>query len=298
MTVSSTTNRIEYTADGSAVTFAYPFKIFEDADLDVYVDSVLKTLSTDYTVTGAGSDSGGNVVFTSPPASSKVVLIIRVLDQTQETDLPTNDKFPSTAVENALDKATMLAQELAEVDRRALKLAVTSLYENLTLVDPQASKFLRWKADLTGLENADVVSSGSITVPVTVAEGGTGSTTAAGARTALDAAQQFAPEALTPGASPAIDASLSDTFTLVPNQNFSLPNPTNPTNGQRIIIRIKQDATGSRLLTSFGSKWRGGADIPLTDVVLSTAANAVDYLGAYYNSTDDKWDVIAFTKGY
>lgn len=118
---------------------------------------------------------------------------------------------------------------------------------------------------------------------------------AAAARTATGAAKQLAPVALTPDTTVAIDASLSDTFTLLADQNFVLGNPTNGTDGQRIIIRIKQDGTGGRTLT-FDSDWRLGTDI--TAVVLSTDANKVDYIGAYYNSTDDKWDVLAFVKGY
>ena len=298
MTITATVNRIEYVGNGAQVQFAYPFKIFQSGDLQVFLDGVPKILSTHYSVDGVGADGGGNVTFFVPPASSVVVLIVRVEPFTQETDLPANDKFPSTSVEDALDKLTMLTQQLNEVDGRALKLALTSLFDNLTLPDPQSSLFLRWRADLTGLENAAVVAAGSISVPVTVAEGGTGSTTAADARAALDAAQQLAPEALTAGGSVTIDASLSDTFTLVANQNFTLADPTNPTNGQRIVIRIKQDGTGNRLLSSFGSKWRGGADIALVDVILSTGAGKVDYIGAYYNTTDDKWDILAFVKGY
>lgn len=103
------------------------------------------------------------------------------------------------------------------------------------------------------------------------------------------------PTALTPGTAVSVDASLNTVFTLVPAQNFTLANPTNPTNGQRIVFRIKQDGTGSRIIT-LGTKYRFGADI--TTVVLSTAASKTDYLTVYYDSTDDKWDIVAFVKGY
>lgn len=65
--------------------------------------------------------------------------------------------------------------------------------------------------------------------------------------------------------------------------------------GQAVRIRFKQDGTGSRLLT-LDSKFRLGADI--TSVTLSTAANKIDYLGVIYHSSDDKYDVVAFVKGY
>jgi hypothetical protein len=54
MTVASTINKVSYTAAGSQTVFAYTFKIYVDADLKVYVNGILKTLTTDYTVSGAG----------------------------------------------------------------------------------------------------------------------------------------------------------------------------------------------------------------------------------------------------
>jgi hypothetical protein len=105
-----------------------------------------------------------------------------------------------------------------------------------------------------------------------------------------------APTALTAGATVATNCSLNDYFTLVANTaSWTLSNPTNPVAGKRIMWRIKQDATGSRVM-SLDTDFRLGADI--TAVVLSTAANKVDYLGAVYDATDAKWDVVAFVKGY
>jgi hypothetical protein len=91
----------------------------------------------------------------------------------------------------------------------------------------------------------------------------------------------------------AIDANAGDIFDIAATANFTLDNPTNPTNGQTIHLRITQDATGSRLLT-LGTKWNVG---PLT-VVLSTGVNKRDHLIAQYHSTADKWDITGFQKGY
>lgn len=91
----------------------------------------------------------------------------------------------------------------------------------------------------------------------------------------------------------AIDANAGDIFDVAATANFTLDNPTNPTNGQVIHLRITQDATGSRILT-LGTKWNVGQ---LT-VTLSTAANKRDHLIAQYHSTADKWDITGFQKGY
>ena len=134
MTVSTTTNRASYSGNGSTTAFAYGFKIFADADLTVIIrtDSTgvetTKTLTTHYTVSGAGSASGGNVTFTSGniPASGETIVILRELTLTQGTDYVANDPFPAESHEDALDRLTMITQQLAEETGRSLKLSQTN----------------------------------------------------------------------------------------------------------------------------------------------------------------------------
>ena len=106
MTVSTTTIKNSASGNGTLHSFAYGFKIFADADLDVIVRSAtgtetVKTLNTDYIVTNAGVDSGGNVLFKfnigsfyvihfsssdKRPQTGVTVLIKRSLDLKQSTD--------------------------------------------------------------------------------------------------------------------------------------------------------------------------------------------------------------------
>ena len=80
--------------------------------------------------------------------------------------------------------------------------------------------------------------------------------------------------ALIPGTTVDVDMSDFNNFSLEPVQNFTLSNPTEETVGQRGVITITQDATGSRVVT-LGSEYKtiGGAGITLT-----TTASAVDLL--------------------
>lgn len=99
-------DRVEYLATGSETTFAYPFRIFEESDLQVYVNSILQTPNTHYTVTGIGSAGGGNVLFVSAPAANASVVILRhfralslfdILDIAVTFDPVTGDVATSTA---------------------------------------------------------------------------------------------------------------------------------------------------------------------------------------------------------
>jgi hypothetical protein len=114
MTVSSTTTKVSYTGNGSTSVFAYTFKIFANTEIKVWVNGVLQTLTTHYTVSGAGSSSGGNVTFetASIPANTHPIVFGRNIARTQVTDYVENDTFPAETHEAALDKLTLIAQEI------------------------------------------------------------------------------------------------------------------------------------------------------------------------------------------
>ena len=146
MTVSTTTSKASASANGTQHSFAYGFKIFADADLQVTVRAAdgtetLKTLNTHYIVTNAGSSSGGNVLFkfntgTSSdahysssdqrPADGETVVIKRELTLTQGTDYVANDPFPAESHEDALDRLTFISQQQQEELDRTIKASVTN----------------------------------------------------------------------------------------------------------------------------------------------------------------------------
>lgn len=81
-------------------------------------------------------------------------------------------------------------------------------------------------------------------------------------------------------------------LTLTGNVTFNI---TNGTDGQAIKLRVRQDATGSRIWTS-GANLRFSADI--TSVTLSTTASKLDYVAFEWNGTDGKADVLATNYGF
>ena len=133
MTVSSTTVKNSYSGNGSTSSFAYTFKILQDSDLVVIIRSstgteTTKNLTSHYTVSGAGSSSGGSVTFTSGniPASGETVVIRRNVPQTQSIDYIANDPFPAETHEEGLDRATLVAQQISEATDRSIKLSRTN----------------------------------------------------------------------------------------------------------------------------------------------------------------------------
>ena len=91
MTISTTIIKNSYSGNGSQTVFPYTFKISVNADIQVILRSSLgtetvKSISTDYTVSGAGNANGGNVTMIVAPASGETLVIRRATIQTQTID--------------------------------------------------------------------------------------------------------------------------------------------------------------------------------------------------------------------
>lgn len=153
MTVSSSTTKVSLSANGTQHSFAYTYKIFADADLEVIVRTsagaeTVQTLNTNYIVTGAGNASGGNVLFKfntgdasnahhdastdHRPADGTTVVIRRNLTLTQGTDYVENDPFPAAAHEDALDRLTMVTQQIQEEVDRSIKASTGNTFSGAT----------------------------------------------------------------------------------------------------------------------------------------------------------------------
>jgi hypothetical protein len=132
MTVSTTTSSVgPYACNGSTTEFPVTFPFLENDDLVVYLidsDGVSTTLAldTNYTVTGAGGSSG-TVTTVSTYASGYTILIDRVVDLLQETDLENQATYYPEVLEDALDKLTMIAQQLDSGVSRSIKFPTSDM---------------------------------------------------------------------------------------------------------------------------------------------------------------------------
>ena len=134
MTISSTTTKNSYSGNNSTTAFNYTFYIPTNTDIQVIVRSSTGTEtvkaegtgSANYSISGVGSSSGGTVTFVTPPASGETVVLRRNTAKTQSTDYVANDPFPAETHEDALDKLTIIGQDLQEQVDRSLKLSRTN----------------------------------------------------------------------------------------------------------------------------------------------------------------------------
>lgn len=153
MTVQTTANRVEYTANGVTTAFPVTFVFLSSSDIKVYIDGTLKTITTDYTVSG-GSGSTGTITFLSPPDINAEIIILRDPTLTQLTDFRNQGGFFAEVHEQAFDKATMQIQRLNDRLSRAAILSDTVAGSvDSTLPAPSANRVIQWNADADALEN-------------------------------------------------------------------------------------------------------------------------------------------------
>ena len=133
MTISTTTIKNSYSGDGSNLNFTYTFLLTDQDDIEVIIRSstgteTVKTITTNYTVSGVGNAGGGTVSFVSgqAPLSTETVILRRDTPQTQTMDLIDNDPMSADTIETAHDKSIAISQELQEQIDRSIKISRTN----------------------------------------------------------------------------------------------------------------------------------------------------------------------------
>lgn len=176
MTVQSATSRVDYDGNGVTVDFAVTFRFLENSHLRVIrtviatgveTDLVLDSAGADgFTVTGAGSASGGEVTVVTPPvgagATQERITILRNVPATQLLDFIANDAFPAESHERVLDQLTMLHQQQGEQLDRAITVPVSSEGFSTQLPTPVAGAPLVVSAAGDAIEMGSTLGTGDL----------------------------------------------------------------------------------------------------------------------------------------
>lgn len=164
MPVTSATPVKSHTGNGVTTVFPYDFRILKNTDLKVTVDGVTKTLTTDYTVSGVGDSGGGNVTFVSAPANGAAIVLEGNASYDRTTDYQRGGGFDEETVDNDFDRTVILIKQLKAILDRVPQLKAGLPLTQPALPDPVSQRFLRWKSDLSGLENLDIAMIGALAV--------------------------------------------------------------------------------------------------------------------------------------
>lgn len=147
MTVSTDTRRVQYATNGTTGPFTVTFPFLESSHLAVThtdssgVDTDL-VLNVDYTVAGT------NISTTVAYPAGGTITIDRDIAITQELDLRDGDEFPADSVEDALDKLTMILQQISVEAGRTLRAPeITADFPELPAAADRALRLLGFDAN-------------------------------------------------------------------------------------------------------------------------------------------------------
>ena len=134
--------RVSYSvAEGvTQTTFTVPFEFFDDEDLNVYVDEVLKTLTTDYTVTGGSGTTGSVSISVTGGTGGSTVVITRSISLERTTDFPPTGPFQVNSLNTELDRIVAISADLQDIANRGLRLSDSDATSTLILANKDARK--------------------------------------------------------------------------------------------------------------------------------------------------------------
>jgi hypothetical protein len=135
-------------------SFTVSFEFFDDADLNVYVDGTLKTLTTDYTVTGGDGSTGSITMSVTGASGGSTVVVTRDIDLKRTTDFPASGAFQIGSLNTELDKLIAIAADINDEVGRSLRLTDYDASVSLVLpdVDGRKGKVLAFNATSGAVE--------------------------------------------------------------------------------------------------------------------------------------------------
>ena len=140
--LSDNSPRVSYdVADGvTQSSFTVSFEFFDNDDLNVYVDGVLKAITTDYTVAGGDGSTGTITMSVTGASGGSKVVITRSIDLERTTDFPTSGPFNIASLNTELDRFVAISADLKDQADRALQLTDYDAAASLTLPDVNTRK--------------------------------------------------------------------------------------------------------------------------------------------------------------
>ena len=137
ISISNNTPRVAYTVSEGATqtSFTVSFEFFNAADLNVYVDGVKKTLTTNYTVSGGSGSTGAVAISVTGGTGGSSVIITRDITLERTTDFPVSGAFVVETLNTELDRFVAIQADLNDEITRSIRLADDDSVASMELPD-------------------------------------------------------------------------------------------------------------------------------------------------------------------
>lgn len=183
MTISSEERKAgPYPGNSVAATFPFGFKIFKDTDLLVVltIDGAEQELvfGDDYAVNlnpNQEDSPGGEVVLNAPLADGHLLTMTSAVQNLQPTSITNQGAFYPAVVNQALDRLTILVQQVAERVGRSVKVPISSSVTPDALIaqltsDAASAREAAQNASQTSVEINEAINTAQLEIDQKVAE--------------------------------------------------------------------------------------------------------------------------------
>ena len=119
--INAVARRAQYTSTGTTGPHSFSFQVNATSELKVYVNDVVKTETTDYTVS-LNADGTGSITFGSATTTDDIITIIGDLPLSRSTAYPTGQPITSASLNTDFDNLYIISQQLAEITNRSIQL--------------------------------------------------------------------------------------------------------------------------------------------------------------------------------
>ena len=137
--INDVTRRVQFTGNTTTGPFAFTFNILTAADIQVFKNNTLQSLTTHYTVS-INANGTGSVTMGSALVASDVLTIIGGRAIARTTDFVTAGDLLASSLNEQLDSIVIMAQQLSERVDRAVTAVPGEVVADLSLPDKDARK--------------------------------------------------------------------------------------------------------------------------------------------------------------
>jgi hypothetical protein len=122
--ISDVKRRVVYSGSAGVGPYSFSFEILTATDIDVYKNSTLLTLTTDYTV-AISPDGTGSVTLVAAATGSDNITLVGARAIERSTDFVTGGDLFANTLNEELDSVVIFAQQVDEKADRGLKAPIT-----------------------------------------------------------------------------------------------------------------------------------------------------------------------------
>ena len=159
MSLSTLTGKWVQTMDAGVIDYAYPYKFYAKSEMTVTILKVSTgvetalALTTGFTIAAtAPYPTGTTIRIIDPKDSTYKIIFQRMLPLTQLTEWPESGPFPAASHETALDRLTMIMQQIQDKANRLLTTDITQT-SGYGLPVPVAYYYIGWNSTADAIIN-------------------------------------------------------------------------------------------------------------------------------------------------